>query len=307
VNAVTAALLCIEEPEVYLHPHARRVISERLNDFIGDRNQVVLTTHSMEFLKSDGAELNVIVARHDRQHGTTSVSVDLKEYAAILIYSTANEVFFADKVIVCEGFDDFIVRATARELFPKQLDANNVSVISVGGKDNISKMVKLVRKLGIECYIMADFDYLLRDAGEERKRYDASPHQSILSLGVDFFSQSCTFGSDGRQMLTRLQRLRAVIKRDEEAAFYTAKAAGEIENQEIGGLLEELRTHGVGLLSGQVEDLCTDDTFSRDRKLSLDRIFELNQRLVNAQEITDIFNTEEIAALLRHVLAAPRD
>jgi hypothetical protein len=108
-------------------------------------------------------------------------------------------------------------------------------------------------------------------------------------------------------MLTRLQRLRAVIKRDEEAAFYTAKAAGEIENQEIGGLLEELRTHGVGLLSGQVEDLCTDDTFSRDRKLSLDRIFELNQRLVNAQEITDIFNTEEIAALLRHVLAAPRD
>jgi len=51
VNTVTAALMCIEEPELYLHPHVRRVISERLNDFIGDRNQVILTTHSAECLQ----------------------------------------------------------------------------------------------------------------------------------------------------------------------------------------------------------------------------------------------------------------
>ncbi|MGC9970160.1 MAG: TOPRIM nucleotidyl transferase/hydrolase domain-containing protein [Bryobacteraceae bacterium] len=41
------------------------------------------------------------------------------------------------------------MRATAKELFPKQLDERNVSVTSVGGKDNISKLVKLVLKLGI--------------------------------------------------------------------------------------------------------------------------------------------------------------
>ena len=49
VNAVTSALLCIEEPELYLHPHARRLISDRLTDFIGEKNQVIITTHSADF------------------------------------------------------------------------------------------------------------------------------------------------------------------------------------------------------------------------------------------------------------------
>lgn len=51
INTVTSALLCIEEPEVYLHPHARRVISDRLDDFLdGQKNQVIITTHSSEFI-----------------------------------------------------------------------------------------------------------------------------------------------------------------------------------------------------------------------------------------------------------------
>lgn len=32
VNTTGSALLCVEEPELYLHPHARRVISDRLDD-----------------------------------------------------------------------------------------------------------------------------------------------------------------------------------------------------------------------------------------------------------------------------------
>jgi predicted ATP-dependent endonuclease of OLD family len=304
VNTVTAALLCIEEPEVYLHPHARRVISERLDDFIGSRNQVILTTHSVEFLRSTGADLNVIVARHDREHGTTSVSVDLKEFAGVVINDSANELFFADKVIVCEGFDDYIVRAIARAARPKALDAHNVSIISVGGKDNISRTVKLVLKLGVKCYVLADFDYLLRDTGDQRKKYGASAHQSVVNLGNAFFSQPCTFGDKGLKTLVKLQQIRAAIKKDEEEAFYTAKSDDDIKNESTLELLPELRTHGVAILSGEIEDLCIDGTFSGDKKLSLDRLFELNQRLVNGELITDIFETSEIVDLLERVLSS---
>jgi putative ATP-dependent endonuclease of the OLD family len=302
VNTVTAALMCIEEPELYLHPHARRVISERLNDFIGTRNQVILTTHSAEFLQSDGAELNVIVVRHDRKRGTTSTTVDLRQYAGVLLDSKANEVFFADKVIVCEGFDDFVVRETARSLFPKELDAHNVSVISVGGKDNISTVVKLVLKLGLECYILADFDYLLRDKGKERIRYAAKAHESILSLGKGFFAQSCVCGAKGIEMYSRLQKRRVVLKRDAEEAFYKATRVDEIQDEDVPVLLQELRAYGVGLLSGQVEDLCIDGSLSASRKLSMERIFKLNRRLASGTPITDIFDVTDIVTVLSRVL-----
>jgi putative ATP-dependent endonuclease of the OLD family len=51
--------------------------------------------------------------------------------------------FFADKVVVCEGYDDYIIRAVANECFPGALNERNISVIAVGGKDSISKLVKI--------------------------------------------------------------------------------------------------------------------------------------------------------------------
>lgn len=59
VNTKTSALLCIEEPELYLHPHACRVISDRLDEFIGDTNQVIITTHSPEFIRTKTETLNI--------------------------------------------------------------------------------------------------------------------------------------------------------------------------------------------------------------------------------------------------------
>jgi putative ATP-dependent endonuclease of OLD family len=244
------------------------------------------------------------VARHDREHSTTSVSVDLKKFAGVLINDSANELFFADKVIVCEGFDDYILRAIARAARPKALDAQNVSIISVGGRDNISKTAKLVLKLGVKCYVLADFDYLLRDAGDQRKKYGASAHQSVLNLGNAFFSEPCAFGDKGLKTLAKLQQIRAAIKKDEEEAFYTAKSDDDIKNESTVERLSELRTHGVAILSGEIEDLCIGGTFSGDKKLSLDRIFELNQHLVSGELITDIFETSEIVDFLEHVLSS---
>jgi putative ATP-dependent endonuclease of OLD family len=305
VNTATSALLCIEEPELYLHPHARRMISDRLTDFIGDKNQVIITTHSAEFLRTSGEDVNVIALSKNATGHTNSTSVNLKDYARILVHEFSSEMFFAEKVVVCEGYDDFILRTVAREIFPKQLDAQNISVISAAGKDNFSNIVELVMKLGIKCYILADFDYLLRDKSEDRRNYgDVGAHESVVSLPQDFFRQKCVWGEKGAEAYKRLQRLREKIKNTDPKAFYTAKKADEVavDGIDIPKVLSKLRERGVGILSGEIESLCVDGSVSPAKKLSLDAVFELNSRIANGEHISNMFDITELIEVLAAVL-----
>jgi predicted ATP-dependent endonuclease of OLD family len=131
VNTSGSALLCVEEPELYLHPHARRVISDRLDEFLDhDRNQVIITTHGIEFVRTSDKTFNLILVRKGSVGGTVAQTIDASEFLPLLINNNQNELFFADKVILCEGFDEHIVRAAADELFPGELDRQNVSIIS---------------------------------------------------------------------------------------------------------------------------------------------------------------------------------
>jgi hypothetical protein len=66
--------------------------------------------------------------------------------------------------------------------------------------------------------------------------------------------------------------------------------------------MDDLRAHGVGILNGQIEDLCVDGTFSANKKLSLASVFDLNQRLVNGEDIRNVFDTADIGEFLKHIL-----
>ena len=299
VNTVTSALLCVEEPELYLHPHARRVISDRLDDFLGlNKNQVVLTTHSVEFIRTTSEDLNVILVRKGAD-GTSAIPVNIREFKSLLIDNNQNELFFADKVIVCEGHDDKIVRFIAKELFPKKLDEQNISIVSVGSKDNISRLIKLVLTLGIKCFLLADFDYLLRDKSEAARKYGKEPHEYILNVGDPFFSQPCTLGVGGAEVVARIKKCREEIKAKDEKLFYTAKSASEVEHKDLADLLARLRTNGICVLSGEIEHFSKDPTLlSPGRKMNLDKVFELNRRLDAGVKIVELFDTAEIAGFL---------
>lgn len=305
VSTIMSALLCIEEPELYLHPHARRLISDRLTDFIGDKNQVIITTHSAEFLRTHGEDVNVIAVTKGSDGYTTCTSVNLKDYARILVYESSSELFFAEKVIVCEGYDDFILRAVAKEKFPKQLDSKNVSIAPAAGKDNISKIVQLVLKLGIKCHILADFDYLLRDKSDDRLNYgDVSPHESLASLPFEFFAQPCVFGKFGEPGFKKLQRLRDRVKKADAKAFYVAKKVDElnVDGIDLCNGLRKLRQRGVGILSAEIEDLCRDGSVSPKKKLDLNAVFALNSRIANGEKISNIFDVSELVELLEAIL-----
>lgn len=309
----TSALLCIEEPELYLHPHARRVISDRLDDFLdNNKNQVIITTHSSEFIRTTKQDLNIIFVKKSDQEGTTASPINVKDYKYLLLDNNQNEIFFADKVIICEGYDNYILSWVAKEKFPRQLDEHNISIVSVGGKDNISKISKMIINMGINCYVFADFDYLLRDKGQEADKYDsAKKHESIQSLRSDFFKQKCIYGDKGEEIFAKINKLRTNIKKKEEGKFYIAQkindfvGCSEPKIKELSDLLKDLRSRGIGILSGEIEDFSKDSQFvSSTKKIDLNKIFEISAKIENGRKISDLFDTSDLEEFLKAVLTS---
>ena len=308
VNTVSSALLCIEEPELYLHPHARRVISKRLDDFLdsGDfPNQVILTTHSVDFIRTVKRDLRVILVRKDDESGTTGQAVPIGKFEQLLVDNNQNELFFADKVILCEGYDKYIVEAVADDLFEGAIDKQNVSVVQVGGKDRLCQLASLVIDLDIECYVLADFDFLLRDKDDDLPD-SVKAHESVLSLGDEFLCQSCIFGANGTDVKGRIAEFRNTLKSEDTPAFYTAKKVEDVSSDDHTELLKQhlptLRENGIGILSGEIEDLFYSSTLLDGGKLTLEAVYDINDRRTEGDAIDDIMETEEIETLLSAVL-----
>lgn len=165
------SILVVEEPEAFLHPHARRAISRRLDEFVnlkrslGKTNQVIVTTHSDEILHVGSVESVTLVRKQDCVTSTKTLvfesDLDKKEIRGIL-KSSASEMFFADMVILCEGAESFVIPRVADHHSNTigYFDDNNISVISVEGKKSFASIVRALNKLGIPWSILTDFDFL---------------------------------------------------------------------------------------------------------------------------------------------------
>lgn len=194
------SLLAIEEPEIYLHPHGRRVISDRLDAFLdGHKNQVILTTHSPEFICSPHENINLIIVKRDTKTSAKNLSFTDVKMKQILIKKQNTEMFFADAVILVEGADKYILEPIAEEfgskiksnsdgtenyLGRKWLNDYNVSIINCGGKHEFWKYVKFLNTFEIPWLIIADFDFL-RDGLNEfftKLSYDQDFSDEINSL-----------------------------------------------------------------------------------------------------------------------------
>lgn len=308
VNTTNSALLCIEEPEVYLHPHARRVLSNRLDAFLdGARNQVLISTHSVEFLRANDVNTTIVLVSKTTEKGSVAKCVSLNDFKHLLRDNNQNELFFADKAIICEGFDDEIIRLVAERIYPGKLDEKNVSVVAVSGKDNIIRIIKLLLKLNMDCYVLTDFDFFLRDKKPDRQQYGAKAHDSVEELPKDFFEKR--FGVNARSVICKISKGRAAIKKDYEKLFYTAKQVSDFSDQGLNldkfkNFLTDLRIGGLGILEGEIEHLFIDSGLaSPSKKLDLDSVFKLKKRLSDGVSIDQLIDMTTIQQLLEVVLS----
>ncbi len=158
-----SAILMIEEPESYLHPHLRRFFYEILGK-LGDRgDQIFYATHAQEFVDLRSFREVVRVAkptmlRTEVFQVPKGASIGFDSMHIKLRGKGNQELYFAERVLLTEGQDDRMVFELLLEKKGFPVDARSISVIDCGSKDNIPDYIELCKSLGIGYFTIFDSD-----------------------------------------------------------------------------------------------------------------------------------------------------
>ena len=159
--------MIVEEPEIFLHPQARSVLSKKIDQFNDTNgNQTIITTHSEQFISNFDITQLIFVDKENNESKSYKINENdfsSKELEKMNIIATSEnaEMFFANYVILVEGGEKFILRKLIDLLYsPLLLDYNNVSLISVKGKSFFETYKAMLEKLNKKVYILGDYDNL---------------------------------------------------------------------------------------------------------------------------------------------------
>lgn len=303
----STAILCIEEPELFLHPHARRALSKQIDDFCEAGHQAILTTHSTDFLHDVDFGMNIVSCKRS-SNGTKTKQVSLKDYKDLFVFDYQTEIFFADLVIICEGLEEYVIKEVSNYYFGQALNAKNVSVISVQGKDQIPDFARLLYSIGVNCCVFCDFDFILRDRSEERKVHSAPAHKSLESMPEGFFRQFVD-QSKGDKVRSRIQRFRTHVKGASHELFYTAKSVKQLIDAKIftedmyRQLLTEMNSVGIFILDGEIEGLFKNqEIVSRGGKFTNTCLFELHKKIKSGRPIVEFIDDSQLLPAIKKII-----
>lgn len=168
-------LLLIDEPEIFLHPQGVRGLREALHVLSKSGYQVVFTTHSPLMVSRDNAPETVIV-RRSRENGSevripmgAAVAQAMAEAQAQsrTIFELGNiaEIYFAEKVILCEGkTDQRLLPLIYEKLYGVRPELERICFVALGSCTSIPKGFSVLTAMGIKCGVIADLDFAFTHA-----------------------------------------------------------------------------------------------------------------------------------------------
>jgi len=155
------AILLIEEPEMFLHPQMQRSLYKTLRR-IGERNQVIYTTHSPHFVAVPDYEQVLLVRK---EAGKTKVSRSSlppekarKEKLLKELDPARNELFFATRLLVVEGDTERLAFPEYAKSLGIDLDARGATIVEVGGKRNLMEFARIATSFRIPTGVVYDKD-----------------------------------------------------------------------------------------------------------------------------------------------------
>jgi hypothetical protein len=178
--------LCIDSPELHLHPHLQRRLSSVLSEY--PKTQMLIITQSPYFVH---LSQNDRIVRFIQKNGQTKIinplleNFSADEYIKLdqILDNDVKELFFAQKVVLVEGPTE----VGALPIFLSSQDFNpddrGISIINIGGKYNFKIFSKICEAFQFPYYIIADND--ARDLINEL-RDDEYPNKKGIVLPIDF-------------------------------------------------------------------------------------------------------------------------
>lgn len=171
-------VLIIEEPEAHLHPLAQRWLKKYIYDVCKNGVQVIISTHSADFLDPRNLEG---LARVYKEDGITKVKqVNANELVRFCIETgvpenkispaTVNDFYaskvhpwqlqgmFAERVLLVEGQTEAMALPVYFEKAGYCLAAEGADIVGCGAKESIPLFWRLYEAFGYTCYCLFDAD-----------------------------------------------------------------------------------------------------------------------------------------------------
>ena len=165
-------IFLFEEPELYLHPKAQRILFSTLGT-ISESFQTVITTHSPLFFEPGVTAQFVRVAKEPAEPKPigklypVDFEIDQENLNTFRMakFDHSEAAFFSSHIVLYEGeSDQFFFRHAAKMLNPEwSFDDKNIALVEVGGKGNFSKFRRFFESFGLKVSILSDLDVLIKD------------------------------------------------------------------------------------------------------------------------------------------------
>ena len=182
-------IIGIEEPELYLHPHAIRVFMKTFQE-IAEKDQVIFTSHSSEFVNHVPLDNVTCVRRNGNvrsiiQPNLEGLPPDKKNKVQRYLVEDRSDMLFARSVILVEGQSELFALPNMGNTLGHDLDKKGVSIVFTNGKGNFETYHIILDAFDIPHVILADGDG--HKTSKEREYQDLA--QQVYVLDDDFEAQ----------------------------------------------------------------------------------------------------------------------
>lgn len=176
--APARTLLLIDEPELYLHPHAIEQVRVALKQLSKEGYQVIFATHSAQMVKSEDVN-NALLIRKDRENGTyrrrkidEAIRQILDDHdhdsqmELLFALSHSHQILFAECVLLTEGTTEHIVLPKILEAITggETFGTIKCALVRQGGVNNTKRSMDILYAMDIPTKAIVDLDYAFGQA-----------------------------------------------------------------------------------------------------------------------------------------------
>ena len=155
-------VLLIEEPELYLSPHAQRHLYGLLRALAQAGNQILYSTHAPVFLSVDKLE-ELALVRHTSTGGTSLYQpeplAEAETFRALSEFDSGRaELFLARCAVLVEGRTEKLTFPLVFDALGVDPDKEGILVLECGGKGNMPLFARIANACSVPYVVVHDRD-----------------------------------------------------------------------------------------------------------------------------------------------------